>query len=156
MPPEDSSEDLAPPARESEADGIIFGRTLGVAPARLQNDQREAGVAARAYLRATEEKRWSASHLGRPGAQHLLARDAFVIGAGEDVDLRVEARLMPRVVAVIVRGLSGFSVSQIAGWPWTTRVNGRVVTDLESLEDGDVVVVAGRCFTFHLGTPAAS
>lgn len=156
-PPEDSSEDLVPsPRDDTAAHGIIFGRTLAVSKARLEGDQRESGVAARAYLRAIEEKkRWSASHLGPTNGEHLLARDAFVIGAGEGVDLRVEARLMPRVVAVIVRGLSGFSVSQVAGWPWTTRVNGRVVTDLEPLEDGDVLLVAGRQFTFHVGNPSS-
>ncbi|MCO5165070.1 MAG: hypothetical protein M9894_01715 [Planctomycetes bacterium] len=122
----------------------------------MKEDQREAGVAVRGCLRERAETgRWSASQAAPAGAEHVITRDAFVIGGGEDVDLRLEGRLLPRVVAVIVRGLDGFSIAQVAGWPWTTRVEGRVIADHAWLEDGDVVVVAGRRFTFHVSAAGA-
>lgn len=150
-PPPMSSDDGPPSTPEG-----VFGRTLAVAPERVRAEQREAGVGQRAYLRETEPGRWSGSLAGPARAQHLITRDAYLLGAGADVDLRLQGTLMPRVVAVIVRGVSGFSVLQVAGWPWQTKVNGRVVVDQERLEDGDVLTVAGRCFTFHHGLPGAA
>ncbi|MBX3472048.1 MAG: FHA domain-containing protein [Planctomycetes bacterium] len=150
-PSSDDGAPVAPAAAESGDDQAqALGHTLVLAPRRVQEDQREGGVAVRALLRETVPGRWSGSHAAPPGADHVIARDAFLIGAGEDVDLRLQGKLMPRVVAMIVRGLDGFSITQVAGWPWTTKVEGRAVADRSWLEDGDVVVVAGQTFTFHV------
>jgi pSer/pThr/pTyr-binding forkhead associated (FHA) protein len=150
-PPSDSSPDLPPPVDPSADPALatVFGRTIALSPRRQAADQRETGVQVRAVLRATDERRWSASHLAPARGEHVIARDVVELGAGPGADVPLEGVLMPRVVAVIVRGVSGFSLCQVTGWPWATRVNGRLVLDRTPLEDGDVLVVAGHRFTFH-------
>lgn len=145
----------SPPAAPApDPTGEAFGQTLVLRPQRVADELRETSQPVRGWLQPTDGQRWSgAAGEGPPERPILVERDALLIGAGEDADVRVGGFLAPRVVAVLVRGLSGFSVNQVASWPWTTRVNGRLVTDREPLDDGDVLTIGGRTFTFRRGTP---
>ena len=111
----------------------------------------ETSLPERAFLRETAAERWSAAQTGQAEAVHVVDRDVILIGGGEDADVKIGTVLTPRIVAVLVRGHGGFSMNQVAGWPWQARVNGRVVSDREPLEEGDVITVGGRAFTFHRG-----
>lgn len=117
----------------------------------MENDLRETSLPERAFLRETTAERWSGAEAGQAEAIHVVDRDVVLIGGGEDADVKIGNVLTPRVVAVLVRGHGGFSMNQVAGWPWQARVNGRVVSDREPLEEGDVITVGGRAFTFHRG-----
>lgn len=136
----------APP----EVEGV-FGRTISLPPARADAPEvRERSVNQRAYLRCLE----GAQRAGIRVCQLVLERDVYLLGGGEEADLRLSGTLVPRVAAVVVRGWGGWSLVQVASWPWVTRLNGHPVDDREWLEDGDELLLPGGLkLSFHLGLP---
>ena len=88
----------------------------------------------------------SSAAAGSPG-QEWLGRDVCVIGASEEVDLRISGWLVPRVCAVIVRGFDGYSLQTVSPRGRIT-INRRVVTGRCPLEDGDEVSVKGHELLF--------
>ena len=128
----------------------VFGRTITLPPGRVDVDLRERSVPQRAYLRALE----GAQRAGIKVCQLVLDRDVFLFGGGDEAHLRLAGPLTPRIVAVIVRGWGGWTLVPVSGWPWVTRLNGRLVEEREWLEDGDQLQLPGGLrVTFHLGIP---
>jgi hypothetical protein len=119
------------------------GSTTRVANGRLDPGLRERSLLARAYLRPRGPR-------SRDRAlQHVIERDAFILGSGARVDLRVDGWLVPRVVAVVVRGYEGHSLQPVSTWP-RVKVNRRLVTTRCTLEDGDEIGLGASAFTFHV------
>lgn len=129
------------------AEAAEFGRTLVVPP--QQPNQTAARRAPRAYLSAAR----GLSKGGVRVVQLVVDADTFVIGADPGVNLTIEGRLVPRVVAMLVRTARGFSLDPVVGWPWGPKLNGRRIDGLEPLEDGDVIALPGKELTFRLGLP---
>lgn len=138
----------APPARPVLPEGP-FGRTITLPPARL-GETRERSSNQRAYLLCLE----GAHKAGIKVCQIMLERDVFLIGGGDDADLRLPARLVPRVAAVIVRGHGGWSLVQVAPWPWIAKINDQAIEDREWIKEGDKLLLpGGLLLSFHQGIP---
>jgi hypothetical protein len=130
-------------ADDAESSRRLLGSTTRIANGRLDPELREASLPARAYLRPQGRR-----SQGAP-LQHVIGRDAFILGAGERVDLRIDGWLIPRIVAVVVRGYEGHSLQPVSAWP-RVKVNRRAVTHRCALEDGDEITVGAVEFTFHV------
>lgn len=142
----------APVARSASPtpEEVVFGRTITLPPGRVDVELRERSVPQRAYLRALE----GAQRAGIKVCQLVLDRDVFLLGGGDEAHLRLASPLVPRIAAVIVRGWGGWSLVQVAPWPWVTRLNGRPVEEREWLEEGDQLQLPGGLrVSFHLGIP---
>lgn len=117
-----------------------LGRTLEVAaPAAPRRAAAEVAVG---YLRLPD---------GQP--PHVLDRDACIVGSGAGSHLRPPGLLVPRRLALIVRGHGGFSVLN-ASRPGAVLLDGLPVRGRAWLREGDRLTLAGMLTRFHLGLPA--
>jgi pSer/pThr/pTyr-binding forkhead associated (FHA) protein len=92
------------------------------------------------------------SKLKRKALQMAVTRDEFVIGSAEGADLPLQGFRTPRVVAIIVRGLAGFSLVPFPRWPLKVELCGTLITTATSLEDGDKIGISGLELTFRHGS----
>jgi hypothetical protein len=91
-------------------------------------------------------------HLDEPSpAVRELSRDVFTIGAGDGADLQLSGREVPTTCAVIVRGLAGFSVWNVAPSVGAVVLDGEVVGDNARLLHGSTLEICARRLTFFLG-----
>ena len=148
-PPAPAPAPPAPPPPVSVPEGP-FGRTIVLPPVRFDAETRERSLNHRAYLTCLE----GAHKAGIKVCQLVIERDVFLIGGGEDADLRIPSCLVPRITTVIVRGHGGWSVVQVAPWPWIAKVNDQPIDDREWIEEGDQLLLpGGLLLAFHHGIP---
>jgi pSer/pThr/pTyr-binding forkhead associated (FHA) protein len=74
---------------------------------------------------------------GEPLGVFALERDVFTVGGHKSCELRLGGTLAPRRLAMIVRGLGGYSLVNVSSRPESVWRNGKPVTDRCWLEDGD-------------------
>lgn len=91
------------------------------------------------------------SALRRKALQKAVTRDEFVIGAAKDADLPLKGFRMPHVVALVVRGLTGFTLVPFPRWPLKIELCGEAITGATPLEDGDSIKIGGLELTFRHG-----
>jgi pSer/pThr/pTyr-binding forkhead associated (FHA) protein len=82
----------------------------------------------------------------------FLEKSVFVIGKGEDSDVKVSGWSASRKVAVIFRDESGFRLIDVTHKGGAVTVNGKPVDDVR-LGDNDEVKVLGKTMRFMRGTP---
>lgn len=114
-------------------------RTLEVAPAP-------------AVPRATGEP--IVGHLCLATGEHVIDRDATVVGSAPECHLRPSGLLVPSRVALIIRGHGGFSLLE-AGRGGVS-VNDVAIRGRVWLREGDRLDLRGLRATFHLGLPVRS
>jgi len=115
------------------------GGTVFVNPEQMERIQQKMSAARRAHLRVA----------GVPGAKATVEfEDAEVrIGKDERCDVRVRGLLVPATQCIIGRTNDGYYLEHVGGFR-PTRVNG-AKTKGRSLQDGDVIEVAGARLTFY-------
>ncbi|MCO5165068.1 MAG: FHA domain-containing protein [Planctomycetes bacterium] len=74
---------------------------------------------------------------GGAGGVFSLARDVFSIGGHKSCELRLPGALAPRRLALILRGLGGYSLVNVSARAEAVWKNGKPVADRCWLEDGD-------------------
>lgn len=136
-------------ALEAEPPDGVFGRTftMGVDAERQLS---ERSVNHRAFLQVIGDRHRLA---GLRVCQYVIECDAVVIGADEEADLRLTARLAPRICAVVVRSEGRFSLHPVASWPFGPKLNGHRVHQPQLLDDLDELEVGGVLLRFRMGTP---
>ncbi|MCO5167314.1 MAG: FHA domain-containing protein [Planctomycetes bacterium] len=117
-----------------------LGRTVEVAAA-VGGAPRTAGGFAVGHLRLPD---------GRPTL--VLDRDATLVGSGAGCDLRPPGLLVPRRLALIVRGHGGFSLLNL-GRPGAVLLEALPLRGRAWLRDGDRVSFAGLATRFQVGLP---
>jgi pSer/pThr/pTyr-binding forkhead associated (FHA) protein len=82
----------------------------------------------------------------------FLEKSVFVIGKGEDSDIKVAGWSASRKIAVIFRDESGFRLIDVTHKGGAVTVNGKPVDDVR-LGDNDELGVLGKTMRFMRGTP---
>ncbi len=139
----------APP--ESEVGHIALGDMtlrIGGTPKPTKTATAAVEVPRRGYLFLAGDT----SKLKRKALQMAVNRDEFLIGAAEGADLPLQGFRMPRVVAIIVRGLAGFTLVPFPRWPLKIELSGQAVTNATPLEDGDTIRIGELELTFRHGS----
>lgn len=91
---------------------------------------------------------------GAPTGVFTLNVDAFHIGSHKSSELRLRSVLAPRCLALIVRGLGGYSVVNVTSSPESVWRNGKPVASRAWLEDGDRLELGGVLARFqHAAVP---
>lgn len=140
----------APPAPATEkapsGDGKddFGGMTMQMDQKALAQLQREKSSRVRGYLVIDEG--------GGKKNNVFLEKSVFVIGKGEDSDIKVTGWSASRKIAVIFRDESGFRLIDVTHKGGAVTVNGKTVDDVR-LGDNDEVKVLGKTMRFMRGTP---
>ncbi|MBI3725703.1 FHA domain-containing protein [bacterium] len=120
------------------------GMTMQMDQRALAQLQREKSSRVRGYLIADDG--------GGKKTNVFLEKSVFVIGKGEDSDIKLTGWRTPRKVAVIFRDESGFRLIDVTSSGGAIVVNGKKVDDVR-LGDNDELKVWGKAMKFMRGTP---
>jgi pSer/pThr/pTyr-binding forkhead associated (FHA) protein len=132
-------------AANAEAGKDDFGgMTMQMDQKALAQLQREKSSRVRGYLVIDEG--------GGKKTNVFLEKSVFVIGKGEDSDIKVAGWSASRKVAVIFRDESGFRLLDVTHKGGSVTVNGKPVDDVR-LGDNDEVRILGKAMRFMRGTP---
>lgn len=126
--------------------------SLGDMTLRIGGDTKPKEVAVEVPRRGYLFMGGDTSKLLRKAVQKAVNRDDFVIGTMEGADLPLQGFRMPRVAAVIVRGLAGFTLVPFPRWPLKVELCGKDITTACPLEDGDKIGIGGLELTFRHGS----
>lgn len=133
------------PAPAGEAGKDDFGgMTMQMDQRALAQLQREKSSRVRGYLVIDEG--------GGKKNNVFLEKSVFVIGKGEDSDIKLSGWSTSRKVAVIFRDESGFRLIDVTHKGGAVLVNGKMIDDVR-LGDNDEVKVLGKVMRFMRGTP---
>lgn len=130
-----------PEPRDLE-DYVAQGRTLNL-PVPTPDKRRSEAVPVSAHL---------AIRRGPPFGTYLLRKDAFHIGTTGRSELRLPG-VVPEEVAVIVRGLSGYSLVNVSRRARPVFHNGKPMALRAPLRDDDRIEVGKVLITFKQGQP---
>ena len=134
----------APGAGAGEAGKDDFGgMTMQMDQRALAQLQREKSSRVRGYLVIDD---------GGKKNNVFLEKSVFVLGKGEDSDIKLSGWSASRKVAVIFRDESGFRLIDVTHKGGAVLVNGKAIDDVR-LGDNDEVKVLGRIMRFMRGTP---
>jgi pSer/pThr/pTyr-binding forkhead associated (FHA) protein len=86
---------------------------------------------------------------GEPMGIFALATDAFHVGGHRSCELRLPGALAPRRLAILVRGLGGYSIVNVTNDPEAVWKNGKPVASRAWLEDGDKLELGGLLCRFQ-------
>jgi pSer/pThr/pTyr-binding forkhead associated (FHA) protein len=134
----------APAAAGGDGKDDFGGMTMQMDQKALAQLQREKSSRVRGYLVIDEG--------GGKKNNVFLEKSVFVIGKGEDSDVKVSGWSASRKVAVIFRDESGFRLIDVTHKGGAVSVNGKSVDDVR-LGDNDEVKVLGKTMRFMRGTP---
>lgn len=81
--------------------------------------------------------------------QRVEIAGSFKLGKGAECDVMLKHPHAPRKAALIVRGLDGCTLFNVAPSPNTVTVNGKPVVDEVMLQDGDQIAVYGTTLRFE-------
>ena len=132
------------PAAGSDGKDDFGGMTMQMDQKALAQLQREKSSRVRGYLVIDEG--------GGKKNNVFLEKSVFVIGKGEDSDIKVTGWSASRKTAVIFRDESGFRLIDVTHKGGAVTVNGKPVDDVR-LGDNDEVRVLGKIMRFMRGTP---
>jgi pSer/pThr/pTyr-binding forkhead associated (FHA) protein len=132
------------PAANNDGKDDFGGMTMQMDQKALAQLQREKSSRVRGYLVIDEG--------GGKKNNVFLEKSVFVIGKGEDSDVKVSGWSASRKVAVIFRDESGFRLIDVTHKGGAVAVNGKSVDDVR-LGDNDEVRVLGKTMRFMRGTP---
>jgi pSer/pThr/pTyr-binding forkhead associated (FHA) protein len=130
-----------PPAEGGKDD--FGGMTMQMDQRALAQLQREKSSRVRGYLVIDD---------GGKKNNVFLEKSVFVIGKGEDSDIKLTGWSASRKVAVIFRDESGFRLIDVTHKGGAVLVNGKAIDDVR-LGDNDELKVLGRIMRFMRGTP---
>jgi len=133
-----------PAANDGAGKDDFGGMTMQMDQKALAQLQREKSSRVRGYL-VVEEGSGKKNNI-------FLEKSVFVIGKGEDSDIKVQGWSASRKVAVIFRDESGFRLIDVTHKGGAVSVNGKPVDDVR-LGDNDEVRVLGKTMRFMRGTP---
>ncbi len=134
----------AAPAAGGDGKDDFGGMTMQMDQKALAQLQREKSSRVRGYLVIDEG--------GGKKSNVFLEKSVFVIGKGEDSDVKVTGWSASRKVAVIFRDESGFRLLDVTHKGGAVTVNGKPVDDVR-LGDNDEVRVLSKTMRFMRGTP---
>ncbi|MCO5165044.1 MAG: FHA domain-containing protein [Planctomycetes bacterium] len=80
----------------------------------------------------------------------MTVTTSFKLGKGPECDLQLKHPHAPRKAALVVRGVDGCSLYNVAPSPNTVLVNGKPVADEVLLRDGDQISVYGTTLRFEV------
>jgi pSer/pThr/pTyr-binding forkhead associated (FHA) protein len=120
------------------------GMTMQMDQRALAQLQREKSSRVRGYLVIDEG--------GGKKNNVFLEKSVFVIGKGEDSDIKLTGFFTARKVAVIFRDESGFRLIDVSAKGSAVSVNGKAVDDVR-LGDNDELKILGKTMRFMRGTP---
>lgn len=143
-PANGGGEKAAAPAASDSGKDDFGGMTMQMDQKALAQLQREKSSRVRGYLVIDEG--------GGKKQNVFLEKSVFVIGKGEDSDIKVAGWSASRKVAVIFRDESGFRLIDVTHKGGAVTVNGKAVDDVR-LGDNDEVRVLGKGMRFMRGTP---
>jgi pSer/pThr/pTyr-binding forkhead associated (FHA) protein len=143
MPGAGGDKGAAPAGGEAGKDDF-GGMTMQMDQRALAQLQREKSSRVRGYLVIDEG--------GGKKNNVFLEKSVFVIGKGEDSDIKLAGWFTPRKVAIIFRDESGFRLIDVTDKGGEVIVNGKPVDDVR-LGDNDEVKVRGKPMKFMRGTP---
>jgi len=81
--------------------------------------------------------------------QRVEITGSFKLGKGAECDVMLKHPHAPRKAALIVRGVDGCTLFNVAPSPNTVTVNGKPVADEIVLHDGDQIAVYGTMLKFE-------
>lgn len=112
--------------------------------------RRPPGAAPAAHFAATGAGRAGVVVFSKgPDEQRVEVTGSFKLGKAPECDLVLKHPHAPRKAALIVRGLDGCTLYNVAPSPNTVTVNGKPVADEVLLCDGDQVSVYGTTLTYQ-------
>lgn len=140
-----SSEEFGLPSMVGDLEAFVSeGRTLTLTPTRRSREAAVPEVPAEAHL---------AIRRGPPHGVFRLRSDCFHIGRGPGCELRLEEVFAPRRLAIIVRGLSGYSLLNVSSRAAGVYRNGRPISGRCWLHHGDRLEFRSVLATFREGLP---